>query len=69
MKIQSLDRMEEIVAKNKWLKWDGWTVINYRYDPMGWSKKNGAFYKGKWYTVSRYEPTGHGWEIPNKLVR
>lgn len=69
MKIVSLEQMEDIVSKNKWLQWDGWTVISYRYNPVAWSKKDGAFYKGKWYNTQRFELTEHGWDIPKSLAR
>jgi hypothetical protein len=68
MLITSLDQMEKIVSSNKSLKWDGWTVINYTYTPTAWTKTNGAFLDGKWYTANRYEPTESGWDIPAKFV-
>ena len=68
MLITSLDKMEAIVEENKFLKWDGWTVVNYIKSPTAWTKKNGALLNGKWYLTNRFEPTEKGWDIPNRLV-
>ncbi len=68
MKIKSLEQMESIVAKNTNLHWDGWNVVSLQPNKTGWSKPDGAFYKGKWYTKRVYKITETGWEIPSKLV-
>lgn len=69
MLIKSLESMENIVANNKSLSWDGWTVVNSYPSPTAWMQKDGAFVKGKWFVQKRYELTTKGWEIPNKFVR
>lgn len=69
MNVKSLKKMEQIVAKNHQLSWDGWTVLHSIKNPAGWSSPSGVFVKGKWYIQNRYEPTINGWEIPDKLVR
>jgi hypothetical protein len=67
--ITSLDAMEQIVKKNKFLFWDGWNVL-YRYpNPVAWRQTDGVFVKGKWFTQKRFELTSKGWDIPKKLVR
>jgi hypothetical protein len=68
MLIKSLDTMESIVKKNRTLSWDGWDVLQSFHDPSAWTKKNGAFIKGRWYSQRRFTLTSRGWEIPNKLV-
>lgn len=68
MLITSLDQMEQIVNDNHSLRWDGWTVVNYTKSPTAWTKSNGAFLNGKWYTTNRYEPNQAGWELPNRFV-
>jgi hypothetical protein len=67
--IRSLPEMEKIVSRNKMLSWDGWTVLHTYSNPVGWRDAYGVFIKGKWFTQRRYEPSGEGWDIPNKLVR
>ena len=67
--IKSLEAMEKIVAANKDLRWDGWTVVHYRYNPVAWRKTNGRYFKNKWYTTTRYVPGKDGWQIPKNLVR
>lgn len=69
MQVTSLEQMEKIVSRNRYLRWDGWTVVNSYPSLNGWSKTNGAFSNGKWYQENRYEPNENGWDIPNKLVR
>lgn len=68
MYVTSLEQMEKIVAEDKSLYWDGWTVVSTRFNPVGWRKPNGVLIKGKWYTATRYEPTERGWEVPKKMV-
>lgn len=67
--IKSLDEMETIVSRNKMLSWDGWTVLYTYSNPTAWKDVAGVFIKGRWFTQKRYDPTGNGWDIPNKLVR
>jgi len=69
MNIQSLSKMEQVVNNNKFLSWDGWTVVHSKKDPVGWSKTNGAFKNSQWYVQNRYEPTQNGWDLPSNLVR
>jgi hypothetical protein len=69
MNIESLDQMETIVNKNKFLHWDGWTVVHLKLDPTAWTKTNGVFKNSQWHVQNRYEATESGWQIPSKLVR
>lgn len=69
MNITSLTQMESIVANNKFLSWDGWTVLHTKLDPVGWTKSNGVFKNSQWHVQNRYEPMENGWVIPQKLVR
>jgi len=68
MKIKSLEKMEEIVSKNKFLHWDGWTVVNSFPSDKGRTSKFGAYVKGKWHLQARFTPTTDGWDIPDKFV-
>jgi hypothetical protein len=69
MLVKSLKKMEEIVRNEKSLSWRGWDVIHSVPNPAAWSKPDGAFVRGRWYTQKKFEVTSNGWEIPNKFVR
>lgn len=69
MLISSLENMEQIVKKNKELKWDGWNVIHFYASEKARTSRFGARINGKWCMVRRFPITEKGWEIPNKLVR
>lgn len=67
--ITSLEKMEEIVAKNKSLFWDGWTVVNSFQSDKARTSKMGVYRKGRWYIQKRFEPGKNGWNIPDNFVR
>lgn len=69
MLITSLEKMERIVENNKFLSWDGWTVLENRTKENGIMSNEGKLVNGRWIVQKRYEVTADGWEIPNKLVR
>lgn len=69
MNIKSLEKMEEIVRKNRFLRWDGWTVVNAFPNDRGATMPNGIRIDGRWHIQYRYEPNENGWNIPDKLVR
>jgi hypothetical protein len=69
MMITSLEKMEEIVAKNKSLFWDGWTVVNSFQSDKARTSKMGVYRKGRWYIQKRFEPGKNGWNIPDNFVR
>lgn len=69
MKIVSLDRMEEIVHKNKSLSWEGWTVLDTNKNPAAWARSNGVFKNNSWHNQVRYELNENGWDLPSKFVK
>jgi hypothetical protein len=69
MQVKSLEQMEQIVSRNKFLSWDGWDVVKLDPNPAAWRYTNGKFVKGKWYAEKRFSIASNGWEIPDKLVR
>lgn len=69
MVVRSLEQMEKIVANNKALSWNGWTVIHSFASDKARTSKFGALVDGKWQMQKRFEPTTSGWEIPDKFVR
>jgi hypothetical protein len=68
MLINSLEKMEQIVSKNRSLSWDGWVVVELQPTKDGTVSKNGIRIKGRWYIQNRYDISTDGWEIPNKFV-
>lgn len=68
MIIKELEVMEKIVANNKSLIWDGWTVVNSYPSESGRTSANGALVGSKWHIQARYEPGANGWNIPSKFV-
>lgn len=68
MIIKDLDYMEKIVASNKTLLWDGWTVVNSYPSESGRTSAKGALVNSKWHLQTRFEPTDSGWNIPSKFV-
>lgn len=69
MLVTSLEQMEDLVRKNRSLRWDGWDVVFFYQSPTAWSSKHGSFYRGNWYMNKRFKLTESGWHIPEKLVR
>lgn len=69
MLIQSLEKMEQIVEKDRSLYWEGWTVINSYPSKKGSTSQYGAYVKGEWHLQRRFEPTEKGWEIPEGLLK
>lgn len=67
--IDSLEKMEEIVESNPYLKWEGWDVLWYKPYPAGFLKRDGAFFNGKWTRVVRISPNRGGWKLPRSLLR
>jgi hypothetical protein len=68
MLINSLEKMEQIVSKNRSLDWDGWTVVDLQPVKDGTTSKDGVKLNGRWYIQKRYDISTSGWEIPNKFV-
>jgi hypothetical protein len=68
MQIKSLEKMETIVKNNKFLIWDGWTVVNSYPSEKGRTSPQGAFVNNKWHLQRRFTPSQNGWDIPDKFV-
>jgi len=69
MLIKSLEKMETIVENNKFLSWDGWTVVELRKSAMAWMNPNAKFINNEWYTANRFDADVDGWNIPASLVK
>jgi hypothetical protein len=69
MVIKSLEKMETLVEKAKFLYWDGWTVKSSYPSKKGSTSKYGAYRDGKRHIQRRFEPTEKGWEIPERFFQ
>jgi hypothetical protein len=69
MFVTSLESMEEIVKKNKFLSWDGWIVVHSYPSDKARTSKYGVYEKKVWQMQRRITPDMNGWDIPTKLMR
>ena len=60
------DKAHSIVNSNKNLFWDGWDIIEYRYNPDAIYSNDARFINGKWAFVKTYKPNANGWKVPDK---
>ncbi len=67
--INSLDAMEDIVAKNRNLAWDGWDVVSYSRKHTSFMNPRGRFWKGAWHEQTVYPVNERGWVIPRGLLK
>lgn len=58
--------MENIVAKNNNLKWDGWNVLELKKSNLGRTDANGIRVNNEWFIKREFPVTRNGWDIPNK---
>ena len=63
-----LDIMEQIVSNNKFLSWDGWTVVETVPSEKAFYSKFGVYKNSKWQMKKEFIPSIKGWEIPDKYV-
>lgn len=69
MIITSLEKMEKLVEKAKYLHWDGWTVISSYPSKKGSTSKYGAYHEGEWHIQRRFVPNESGWDIPERFLK
>lgn len=68
MLITSLSEMEDLVRKNRSLRWDGWSVVHFYPSETAWMSKYGSFHRGRWYMNRRFDVTEKGWDIPGRFL-
>lgn len=66
MIINNLEKMENIVNKNKNLSWIGWDIVDRKKSDAGRTSINGVRVNGEWYLQKIYPVTKLGWDIPFK---
>jgi hypothetical protein len=68
MVVASLEKMEEIVSKNKSLSWDGWNVVELIKTSGALYKPNGVKINGVWYIKNIFNAESYGWKVPSRYV-
>jgi hypothetical protein len=68
MLVTSLEKMEDIVSKNKSLSWDGWNVVELIKNPSAVYKQNGVMINKVWYIKNTFAVDHDGWKVPNKYT-
>jgi hypothetical protein len=68
MLVKSLEKMEDIVSKNKSLSWDGWNVVELIKNPSAAYKNNGVRINKVWYIKNIFTVDHDGWKVPNKYT-
>ena len=66
--VVDLKIMEQIVSNNKFLSWDGWTVVETVPSEKAFYSKFGVYKNSKWQMKKEFIPSIKGWEIPDKYV-
>lgn len=69
MIISSVEKMDKVVEKAKYLFWDGWTVVSSYPSKKGSTSRYGAYKDGEWHVQRRFEPNELGWDIPERFMR
>lgn len=68
MLINNPEQMEQIVKRNRNLRWDnGWDVIRVRKHPNGISYPDGIRIGDKWFRTERFKLTRDGWKLPDDI--
>lgn len=63
------EQAHSVVQNNKFLHWDGWDIVDFKYDPSAEYDKRGSRYNGRWGFEKRYSPGAEGWKVPKRYVR
>jgi hypothetical protein len=66
--VVDLEIMEQIVSNNRFLSWDGWTVVETVPSEKAFYSKFGVYKNSKWQMKKEFVPSIKGWEIPDKYV-
>jgi hypothetical protein len=69
MQVKSLEKMEDIVSKNKSLSWEGWNVVELIKNPAAMFRSNAARVDEVWHIKNVFIVDQDGWRSPSKYVR
>lgn len=63
------DAAHDLVAKNRFLRWEGWNIVTWKPNPRGYTDKRGQFRNGSWGIQYTYPLRSDGsWRIPDTYV-
>lgn len=65
--IKSLEAMEEIVANDPLLEWDGWDVVSYSAKRTSFLNPKARKFNGEWRQANRYPIESDGWTLPGVI--
>lgn len=69
MIIINYEQAHDVVKNNKFLHWDGWDIVDFKFDANAEYDKRGIRYKNRWGFEKRYSPDHEGWKVPQRYVR
>jgi len=68
MLVKSLEKMEDIVSKNKSLSWEGWNLVELINKPSAAYKQNSVMFNKVWYIKNIFTVDHYGWKVPKKYT-
>jgi hypothetical protein len=63
------DEAHRIVENNRFLKWDGWDIVDFKASAAAEFDKNGVRRNNRWGFENRFSPDKDGWKVPKRYVR
>lgn len=69
MKIDSIEKAEDLVEKTPSLSWDGWNIIWKKEDPEGYMSTSGVFLNNKWHIKKVFPLIDGQWEISDSVIK
>lgn len=66
----TLDQVERLVKKNKYMSWNQWTLEIFKPDRNAFMRSNGAIRDGEWGLVQKVELNAEGmYDVPQRYAR
>ena len=63
------EQAHSVVENNKFLRWVGWDIVDFKYDAAAEFDKRGSRHNGRWGFEKRFSPDRDGWKVPKRYVR
>lgn len=63
------EQAHAVVENNRFLRWEGWDIVDFKYDAAAEYDKRGSRYNGRWGFEKRFTPDRDGWKVPKRYVR
>lgn len=68
--ILNYDEAHSLVARNRFLRWDGYDIVTFKPNPKGFIDRRGQYRKGVWGIEFRYPLKDNGtWSVPESYAR